>query len=146
MRFADIEDRAPVKPDSSRDWNQVLQRLAAGEQSQPQMFQLSQMRDDLTNYQWMNEVAFYQHKDWFERHPEENLYKGAIGMFSGKGAKFDHPATHKFFMESLHDYPELIKAYTRGTLMLPADEHTADTRWDTYKTQPHLLIPHTRIK
>ena len=140
-----MEDRAPRtgEEDPKQTWAKVMQRLAADETATQHGMQLSQMRDDLTNYQWRNDVAYYQHAQWYERHSEELLYQGAAPLFSGKGAAGDHPATHKFFMESFHDQPELLQAYTRGTTK---KSPPIDPRWNTYKAQPHLLQAHTLIK
>ena len=106
-------------------------------------FQLSQIRDDLTYYEWKNEVGYEQHSHWYQKHAEEDLYKGAIPLFSGKGAAGDHPATHKFFMESFREHPEILQMYTRGAAK---HKQKISTQWKGHVTQPHLMIPHSRIK
>ena len=79
VKLSDIEPALPARADEEdpkQNWMQVLQRIAAAEgPSHP--LQLTQLRDDLSNYQWTNDIAYYQHANWFDRHSEEGLYKGA---------------------------------------------------------------------
>ena len=145
VRMADIEPRDPQgdSEDPRVTWNKVLQRLAADEAGPSHGVQLSQLRDDLTNYEYRNDLAYYQHKHWFEKHPEETLYKGALPLFSGKGAAHDDPATHKFFVESFREHPELLQMYTQGK---KKEKQQISTQWRNHHTQPHLMLSHSRIK
>ena len=144
VKFADIEPRAPEvdEADPAKNWDRVLRRLAADEHAARHGMQLSQLRDDLTNYEWRNEVGYHQHNHWYQQHPEEQLYKGAMPLFSGKGAAGDDPATHKFFMESFQDHPEILQMYTRGAAK-PRQSMT--TAWRAHHKAPHLMVPHSKI-
>lgn len=145
LKIKDIEPRAPELDEENpkTNWMQVLQRLAASESAPSHGMKMSQMRDDLSNYQWLNDIAYFQHDVWFQKHPEDVLYKGALPLFSGKGAAGDNPETHKFFMDSFSEHPELIQAYTRGTVKHKPD---ISNKWKSFVTQPHLFIPHSQIK
>jgi hypothetical protein len=128
--------------DVKHNWMAILKRLASAERP-PHAFQMTQFRDDLSNYKWRNEIPYYQHNNWYEKHSEDGLYKGALPLFSGNGAAGDHPDTHRFFMESFQEHPELLQAYTRGTT-----KHKPDTpnHVKAFAAAPHLFIPHTQIK
>ena len=146
VKLSDIEPALPTQVDEvdpKQNWMQVLQRVAAAEGPSVHGQQMSQFRDDLSNYQWRNDIAYYQHANWYDRHSEEGLYKGALPLFSGKGAAHDHPDTHRFFMESFQQHPEILQAYTRGTT-----KHQPDTpnRWKSFAHQPHLFEAHTQMR
>ena len=145
VRMKDIEPRAPRtdEEDPRQSWAKVLQRLASAEAPAVHGMQLSQFRDDLTSYRWINEVGYNQHNHFYQRHPEERLYKGALPLFSGHGAAKDAPATHKFFMESFQQHPELLQMYTRGG---PKPRQKISTQAKAHLAQPHLQVPHSRIK
>lgn len=121
----------------------MLKRLAAEETAPLHGSQLSQLRDDLSNYQWINDIAYYQHAHWYQQHPEKALYQGALPLFSGRGAAGDDPSTHKFFMDSFREHPELVQAYTRGTTKHKPD---VNNHWKSHVAQPHLFISHSLIK
>ena len=145
IRIKDVEPQGPRtdEEDPRSSWAKILQRLAADEPGPNHFVQLSQMRDDLTNYQWRNDVAHYQHANWYQRHAEEDLYKGAMPMFSGHGAARDSEAAHRFFMESFQNHPELLQMYTRGS---KKPKQQLDPQWRSHHTQPHLQIAHSRIR
>ena len=145
VKVKDIEPRAPEtdEADPKKTWATILQRLAADEAAPMHGVQLSQIQDDLTNYQWRNDIGYTQHNHWYQRHPEEELYKGALPLFSGKGAAGDHPATHKFFMESFREHPEMLQMYIRGAAK---PKQKLSNQWKGHLAHPHLMIPHSRIK
>ena len=145
FKVKDVEPRAPRtgEEDPKMSWSKIMQRLAADEPGPMHNMQLSQFRDDLTNYSWINDIGYHQHNHWYQRHPEEELYKGAMPLFSGKGAAHDHPDTHKFFMESFSQHPELMQMYARGSAK-PKQKLTSG--WKTHHKQPHLQISHSHIR
>jgi hypothetical protein len=46
-------------------------------------------------------------------------------------------------MESFREHPEILQAYTRGTTQ---KQEKIDSHWKSYTTQPHLMVPHSRIR
>ena len=145
VRVADIEPRAPRtgEEDPQMQWGKILRRLAADESIPQHGLQLSQFRDDLTNYSWINDIGYHQHRHWYQRHDEETLYKGAMPLFSGKGAASDHPDTHRFFVESFQNHPELLQMYTRGAA---PHKQKIKQSWKQFHTQPHVQVAHTHIR
>ena len=61
FKVKDVEPRAPRtgEEDPKMSWSKIMQRLAADEPSPMHNMQLSQFRDDLTSYQWINDIGYH---------------------------------------------------------------------------------------
>ena len=59
-----------------------------------------------------NNIAFFQYIHFFQKHPEEELYRNVLPMLTGKSST-DHPRVQRLVHESIGHIPELFSLYNR---------------------------------
>ena len=67
----------------------------------------------LNDYRPRNQTAFFQYVPHHNMFPEHELVNRVEQLYSGKGARHDHPKLHQLFLDSFSSHPELITMYNR---------------------------------
>ena len=67
----------------------------------------------LNDYRPRNQTAYFQYVPHHNMFPEHELVNRVEQLYSGKGARHDHPKLHQLFLDSFSSHPELITMYNR---------------------------------